>query len=183
MTEATNHLYFTSRQDWRAWLEKNHALEKEAWLVHYKKHTGKYGLSYEDAVEEALCFGWIDGLLKSLDSERYALRYSPRKSKAVWAESNKKRVEKLIAQGLMTEAGLKTIRQAKENGEWDNATWRETLEIPPDLAEALASRKGATQNFQRLTSSRQKQLIWWITSAKRKETREKRINETIQLIG
>ncbi len=163
-------------------MEQNHASEKEAWLVHYKKHTGKPGIPYEDAVEEALCFGWIDGLLRSIDSERYALRYSPRKRNAIWSESNKKRVERMIEQGRMTQAGLEKIRQAKESGEWHNTTLREMLEIPPDLENALAADKETGRNFERLSPSRRKQLIWWVTSAKRKETREQRINEIVRLV-
>jgi len=175
-------LYFTNRDDWRVWLEQNHATEKEAWLIHYKKHTGKPGIPYEDAVEEALCFGWIDGLLRSIDGEKYALRYSPRRIKSIWSEANKKRAESMIEQGRMTEAGLMKIRQAKENGEWHNAASRETLEIPPDLEKALASAKETRMNFKQLPPSRQKQLIWWVTSAKKKETRQRRINEIVRLV-
>ena len=178
----TDQLYFINRDDWRAWLEQNHDSNKEAWLVHYKKHTGKPSIPYEDAVEEALCFGWIDGLVRRIDNAKYAVRYSPRKRNSVWAESNKKRVQKMISQGRMTEAGLAKIKQAKDSGEWHNATQRETLEIPPDLKKALAANKKAEQNFYSLTSSRRKQFIWWISSAKRKETREKRINEILRLV-
>ncbi len=175
-------LYFNNRDEWRTWLEQNHATEKEAWLVHYKKHTGKPGIPYEDAVEEALCFGWIDGLLRSIDSEKYALRYSPRKRNAIWSEANRKRAERLIRQGRMTEAGLIKISQAKESGEWQNATSREMLEIPPDLAKALAADEVAGLNFKRLPPSRRKQLIWWVTSAKKEETRRRRIDEIVRLV-
>ena len=177
----TEQLYFANRSDWRAWLKQNHATEKEAWLVHYKKHTGKAGIPYEDAVEEALCFGWIDGLLRSINSDKYALRYSPRRRNAIWSEANKKRAERMIKQGQMTQAGLIKIQQAKESGEWHNATLREMLEIPPDLEKALAADKEALRKFKRSTPSRRKQLIWWVTSAKRKETRQRRINEIVRL--
>lgn len=163
-------------------MEQNYATEKEAWLVHYKKHTGKPGIPYEDAVEEALCFGWIDGLLRSIDSEKYALRYSPRRRNAIWSEANKKRAKRMIEQGRMTQAGLIKIKQAKESGEWHNATFREMLELPADLKKELEANKEAGRNFKRLTPSRQKQLIWWTTSAKRKETRERRINEIVRLV-
>jgi len=111
-------LHLARRQDWRAWLEKHHVSEKHVWLIIHRKHTGKVGLLLEEAVEEALCFGWIDGLLRPLDGERYALRFSPRKKGGHWSESNRKRVAKLIRQGRMAEAGLARVREAKENGEW-----------------------------------------------------------------
>lgn len=176
------YLYFTNRDEWRTWLEQNHAQKREAWLIHYKKHMGDSGISYEHAVEEALCFGWIDGLLRSIDGEKYALRYSPRKRNAIWAESNKKRAEMLISQGRMTRAGLEVIKQAKKSGEWHNATLRDKLIIPPDLDEALSLTKMGLRNFERLTPSRRKQLIWWITSAKRQETRKRRVSETVRLV-
>lgn len=178
----TGQLHFTNRDDWRAWLEQNHATEKEAWLAHYKKHTGKSGIPYEDAVEEALCFGWIDGLLRSIDSEKYALRYTPRRRISVWSELNKKRAKKMIEQGRMTEAGLAKISQAKESGEWYKATSRERLEIPPDLKRALAADKEAGRNFKGLIPSRQKQFLYWVASAKKEETRQRRINEIIKMV-
>ncbi len=178
--DITKQLYVTNRADWRTWLEENFDTEKEVWLIHYKKHTGALSIPYEDAVEEALCFGWIDGLLRRIDGERYILRYSPRQKKSVWADSNKKRVEKLIKQGRMTEAGLAKVSQAKENGEWDKAMTREDEpSIPPDLKKALAANRNAMKNFSNFAPSYQKQYIWWITSAKREETRAKRIDETI----
>src|SRR5512139_218597 len=102
MKGTDKYLTFASREAWRAWLEKHHASDQEAWLVHYKQKVAKRSPTYEEAVEEALCFGWIDGLLRSIDSERYALRYSPRQPQSVWSASNKQRVEKLIAEGRMT---------------------------------------------------------------------------------
>ena len=183
MAPVTEQLYFADRDAWRAWLEQNHAIEKEAWLVHYKKHARKPGISYEDAVEEALCFGWIDGMLRTIDDERYALRYSPRRKNAIWSESNKKRAEQMMTLGLMTQAGLAKVRQAKESGEWDKATLREMLEFPHDLEKSLAVNKEAERNFQRLTPSRRKQLIWWVMGAKRKETREQRVKEIARLVA
>jgi len=149
--------------------------------VHYKKHTAKLALSYEDAVEEALCFGWIDGLLRRLDGEKYALRYSPRRKNSVWSVGNKARAERMIEQGRMTEAGLAAVNRAKENGEWDRAAQREALEVPPDLKRALAASKEGDRGFQRLPPSRRKQLIWWVTSAKTQATRGRRIDSTVRL--
>jgi uncharacterized protein YdeI (YjbR/CyaY-like superfamily) len=102
-------LYVTAREDFRKWLEKNHKSKKEIWLIQYKKTTKKPSINYMDAVEEAICFGWIDGLEKSMDSERYALRFSPRRPKSNWTETNKERAKRMIAEGKMTEAGLATL--------------------------------------------------------------------------
>ena len=176
--KSPNQLCMTTREEWRTWLAENHASEKEVWLIHYKKHTGKPGITYEDAVEEALCFGWIDGLLRRLDDERYILRYSPRKKKSIWSELNKERAERMIDQGQMTEAGLAKISEAKKNGEW----YREIAsEIPPDLKEALAAKKKALENFEGFSTSLQKRFIWWVDSAKKEETRQKRIQETVDM--
>jgi uncharacterized protein YdeI (YjbR/CyaY-like superfamily) len=184
MNSKAQQLHFTNQDEWRAWLEENHATAHEAWLVHYKKHTGKLGLSLEEAVEEALCFGWIDGLLKPIDAEKYALRYSPRKSGSVWSETNKRRVRKLIKQERMTEAGLAKVKEAKANGQWRAAAQREdTTNIPDELAQALKANAQAQRNFDRLALSHKRQYIYWITSAKTDRTRQRRIAETIQLVA
>lgn len=175
-------LYFANRDQWRVWLERNHTREKEVWLIHYKKHTGKSGITYEDAVEEALCFGWIDGLLRSMDEDRYALRYSPRRKNSIWSEANKRRAERMVAQGQMTPAGLEKIKQAQETGEWYKAEARERLEIPPDLEQALIKDKEAGDKFTGLTPSRKKQFLYWIASAKKEETRRRRIDEVLQMV-
>jgi len=165
------------------WLEKNHARENELWLVLYKKNSNKPTVTYDEAVEEALCFGWIDGVIKGIDDEKYATRFSPRRSGSIWSESNKKRVAKMIAQGRMTEIGLAKVEEAKRNGEWDRATVREdTTNIPADLKQALQANKQAQQNFDRLAPSHKRQYIYWITDAKRDETRQKRIRETVQRV-
>src|SRR5437763_11840829 len=104
--EITNTLYVTNRDDWRAWLEEHHATEPEIWLVFYRKASGKSRIPYDEAVEEALCFGWIDSIVKGIDEERFAQRFSPRKPKSAWSELNKERVRRLMEQGKMTQAGL-----------------------------------------------------------------------------
>jgi uncharacterized protein YdeI (YjbR/CyaY-like superfamily) len=175
-----NRLAFANREEWRAWLAEHHATEQEAWVLHYKKAAQRPGLTYEEAVEEALCFGWIDGLLRSVDDERYALRYSPRKRGSVWAESNKRRVEKLIREGRMTAAGLEKVAEAKANGEWDAATAREDVSaIPADLAEELDKNK-ALEFFGDWPASRKKQYLHWVNSAKRPDTRQKRIRAIVE---
>lgn len=176
-------LNFTDRDAWRAWLDENRATATEAWLIIYKKHTGQPGLSLEDAVEEALCFGWIDGVMHRIDEEKFALRYSPRKSGSIWSETNKRRVRKLIKQGRMTEAGLAKVREAKANGEWRAATLREdTTNVPADLKKALKADQQTWRDFESLAPSHKRQFIHWITSAKTDKTRQRRIQETVRLV-
>jgi uncharacterized protein YdeI (YjbR/CyaY-like superfamily) len=112
-------LHVTTAEEWRAWLQANHGVEKEVWLMIYKKHAATPSVTFEEATEEALCFGWIDSIMKRIDDEKYVLRYTPRRTGSNWSESNKKRVAKLIEQRRMTEAGLAKIDEAKRNGKWD----------------------------------------------------------------
>lgn len=129
--ESHNALFFPSSLEWRRWLEQNHGQEKGVWLIHYKKGSDKRSVSLTDAVDEALCFGWIDGKLRSIDGEKYVLRYSPRKAKSVWSKINKEKAERLIEQGRMTRAGLAKIEEAKRNGYWDNAYTNRIMEEIP----------------------------------------------------
>jgi len=184
MAKPTRQRAFKDRAQWRTWLAEHHASETEIWLVYYKKHTGKAGLVNADAVEEALCFGWIDGLLKRIDDEKYMVRFSPRHKNSVWSEVNKARVKKLIASGQMTEVGLAKVDAAKKSGQWDKATRREKdCALPPELKEALAANAKARQHFEALAPSYRKHFIWWIDSAKRDETRQKRTAEAIDLLS
>jgi uncharacterized protein YdeI (YjbR/CyaY-like superfamily) len=130
-------LRMTSVEEWRSWLQANHAVQNEVWLIFYKKHTGISGVTFEEATEEALCFGWVDSIMKRIDDEKYALRYTPRRKGSVWSEGNKKRVAKLIEQGRMTEAGLAKIDEAKQGGEWDktDATRRKQIDKTVTLLE------------------------------------------------
>lgn len=173
--------YAQDRQEWRKWLEQNHAAYSGVWLVYYRKGTGKPYVKYEDAVEEALCFGWIDSKLNKLDEERYIQLYSPRKARSQWSKPNKERVEKLIAEGLMTSAGLEKIEEAKKNGMWLQSDAVENLEIPQDLAEALKANQAAHDNFMAFSNSSKKNILWWVSRAKRPETRQKRVEETVRL--
>jgi uncharacterized protein YdeI (YjbR/CyaY-like superfamily) len=172
----------TSRDEWRSWLEANHDVEEDVWLIYYKKHTGRPRIPYNDAVEEALCYGWIDSTVKRLDDARYMQKYTPRKKRSVWSKANKERAERMIKQGRMTEAGLAKIREAKRNGMWKRARVRELpTEVPHDLRQALGANKTAKRNFENLAPSYRKQFIGWISSAKQEETRAKRIKETVRL--
>ena len=183
MPEITKRFTPKNRDEWRAWLERNHATAKEIWLVRYKMNFTKPTISYDEAVEEALCFGWIDGIIKSIDAEKYAARFSPRRSGSIWSETNKARVAKVIAQGLMMPIGLAKIEEAKANGEWDKASQREnTASIPADLKRALQAHKTAQRNFQAAPPSQKRMFINWVTSAKRDETRRKRIAQAVEML-
>jgi uncharacterized protein YdeI (YjbR/CyaY-like superfamily) len=173
-----------SRDQWRTWLAENHAAAKEIWLVFYKKHTGRPGLTYVEAVEEALCFGWIDGILKRIDDEKHTVRFSPRRRNSIWSEQNKTRVGRLIQEGRMTETGLARVNEAKTNGQWDQAALREdTTLVPPELTAALAQNAKARQSFAKLAPCYRKQFIYWVGSAKRDETRQARVVEAVRLLA
>lgn len=176
-------LYMKTREEWRAWLERNHAISRGVWLVYYKKHTGKPRVPYNDAVEEALCFGWIDSLVKKLDEERYCQKFTPRNKKSEWSDLNKQRVQNMTDKGLMTEAGLLKIRAAKKSGKWDKKAVRhQVLEMPQEFKNALKSNEIACKNFENLPPSHKRQFIGWIASAKRQETRENRLVEALSLL-
>jgi len=129
--KLTDELYVTNRDDWRQWLRKNYATKKEICLIYYKKHTGKPSIPYDDSVEEALCYGWIDNIIRRIDDEKFARSFTPRKPKSEWSEANKKRARKMIKEGKMTEAGLAKIREAKKTGEWFKETpTKKELVIP-----------------------------------------------------
>jgi uncharacterized protein YdeI (YjbR/CyaY-like superfamily) len=175
-------LKFQNKAEWRAWLEENHAVQKEAWLAILKQNAPGPGVSYEEAVEEAVCFGWIDGLTKSLTSEHYVQRFTPRKRSSTWSVSNIGRVERLIAEGRMTEAGMREVRRAQENGEWEAAMRREdTSSLPEDLVSALAGNPIAQANFEAYPASQKKMFLHWILSAKTEATRQKRIRQTVEM--
>jgi uncharacterized protein YdeI (YjbR/CyaY-like superfamily) len=164
-----------SRNAWRAWLEKYHATSSGVWLVFAKKHSKLATVSYNDAVEEALCFGWIDGLMNPVDDTFYMQSFTPRKATSVWAASNKARVEKLIAAGLMTEAGLKTIELAKQTGTWGALDAVDAMTMPDDFLRALKKTAGAKKGFDAYTPGVKKQCLYYLNEAKRPETRAKRI--------
>ncbi|MFZ2036516.1 MAG: YdeI/OmpD-associated family protein [Dehalococcoidales bacterium] len=160
-TEKT--LYVTERKDWRAWLAKHHKTDKEIWLVYYRKETGKPRISYNDAVEEALCFGWIDSTVHKLDDERFAQRFSPRKKTCSLSQSNIERIRKLIRQKQMTADGLAAIAHVYDP-EKDKS---EELVIPPEILEPLQANKQAWENFRQFPESYRRIRIAYIESRKR----------------
>lgn len=173
--------YFRNRSQWRRWLQRNHDVKDEVLLIYYKKHTGKSSVTHAEAVEEALCFGWIDSRVNRLDDERYMQRYTPRKRRSVWSKINKDAAERMIREGKMTPAGMKKIIEAKKDGRWAKAyTSRKRMRMPSDLKKALTSNKKAWKNFSNFANSYKNMYIGWVTSAKRKETREKRIREVVK---
>ena len=183
METARVFLEFANRAQWRAWLEENHASATEAWLVLYKKRYADQGLTLDEATEEALCFGWIDGQLKSLDERRYTLRYAPRTANSIWSVSNIRRVEQLIAAGRMTAAGQRKIDEAKAGGPWDAAIRREQVDVIPEALEsALRQMPGAVDAYRALPVTRKKQIIYWLESAKTEKTRQSRIHTIMEEI-
>ena len=175
--------YAKDRKTWRKWLEKNHLKTPGIWLKYYKKDSGKARVPYADAVEEALCFGWIDSTTRSGDGDYYIQLFMPRKPTSVWSKPNKERVEKLIANGMMTQAGLEKIKIAKENGMWNKLNEVDSLTIPPDLQKAFTKNKKAKKYYETLKPSPKKYLLYWMNNAKREETRTKRIAEIIESLS
>ena len=166
------------RESWREWLDANGQSEREVWLVFHKKHTGRQGVTYEASVEEALCVGWIDSLVKRLDDDRYARKFTPRTNAGKWSESNLKRVRRLVASGRMTEAGLAKFAPIDQSSA--DASSR-TLRLPDYFREALAGDRRAREFFDCLAPSYRRDIIDWVGSAKREETRKKRLNEALGL--
>jgi len=171
------------RKTWRAWLRANHGKLSEAWVVFYKKHVGKAWLTYDEAVEEALCFGWIDGIKKRLDDETYVHRFTPRKRGSTWSSSNRRRVEKMEEAGRMTPAGAALVDAAKAGGSWQAKSAAETEHaMPAELEAALETSTTAKATFESLSPSQRRQYVAWVASAKRPDTRERRASKARALL-
>ncbi len=167
----------TNQKEWREWLELNHQSKEAVWLIFYKKKSSKYNLSWSDAVDEALCFGWIDSTKKTIDQERYKQYFTKRKPKSIWSKINKDKVDNLTSTGLIKEAGLTAITIAKQNGSWSTIDDVEALIMPDDLKKEFDKRSGAFEYYESLSKSAKKILLGWIVLAKRPETKHKRIIE------
>lgn len=165
------------RAGWRAWLIANHATSTGAYLVSWRRGSGRTSVSYEEAVEEALCVGWVDAIARTLDPNRSLQWFAPRRSRSGWARSNKERVERLTAAGLMLPAGVAAVEEAKRNGTWTMLDDVDNLVVPDDLAAALAAEPPARTNWDAFSPSARRVLLTWIVQAKRPETRAKRIEE------
>ena len=166
-----------SRAELRSWLAENHTTSRGVRLAVGKKGNTVTALTYDDAVEEGLAFGWIDSTAGRLDEHRYTVQFTPRRRGSVWAKSNKERVARLAAAGLMTPAGLAAVTAAQADGSWDLLTSVDALIVPPDLADALDT-AGVAEKFATLSASERRQALFWVASAKRPETRVKRIEAT-----
>lgn len=170
----------TDKSHWRKWLQMNHDKKDGVWLIFNKKKSSDYNLSWSESVDVALCFGWIDSTKRSIDSTQYKQYFSRRKEKSNWSKINKDKVETLIDQGLMQEMGYKSIEIAKKNGSWSILDKVEALVIPEDLKRAFTTDKGSMEFFDSLSKSVKKGLLYWVISAKRNETRQKRIEEIVE---
>ena len=173
----------TSQREWRQWLMRNHSSKQSVWLVLYKKESGKPTIGWSQAVDEALCFGWVDSKRKPIDGEKFIQFFSRRKSKGTWSKINKEKVLRLIEGGLMAKAGHECIEAAKQNGSWKILDDVEELKIPNDLKKAFKTKKGSMDFFSGLSKSVRKAILQWLILARREETRQKRINEIAELAG
>jgi len=180
--EIRKTLYLTTREEWRAWLTKHYQVETEVWLIYYKKHTGRPRISYDEAVEEALCFGWIDSIGKRMDDDKFAQKFTPRRDRTNWSALNKQRLRRLVREGRMTEAGLAKIDIAILGEEEPARESKGDLEIPRFVRQALMTNRKAWENFRKLTPSRRRTYLRLIMDARKEETRERRLREAISLL-
>jgi len=185
INEKTNIETFcpTSRKDWRKWLKKNHLSKQSVWLICYTKKSDQPTVNWSETVDEALCFGWIDSTRKTIDEFSFMQFFSKRKPKSTWSKINKEKVQRLIDNGLMTQAGLDIIETAKQNGSWTILDEVEELKIPNDLENAFKKHKDSKDYFLSLSKTVRKMMLQWLVLAKRPETRQKRIEEIAILAG
>lgn len=170
-----------SQEDWRQWLTENHSVKQCIWLVYHKKKSNTPSLSWSEAVDEALCFGWIDSTKRPIDEDTFMQFFCKRKPKSLWSKINKSKVQQLIDEGRMTQAGYESIETAKQNGLWTMLDDVEELTIPKDLAKAFKTQPGSKPYFLSLSKSVRKGILQWLVLAKRPETRQNRVNEIAEL--
>ena len=183
MTGEAERVHLESAEEWHAWLLANHTRREGVWLVQWKPRTGKPAIPYEQAIEEALCFGWVDSTYRSLDDERGMLWYSPRRKGSLWARSNKERVARLEAEGRMTDAGRAAIERARADGSWTILESVEDLIVPADLDAALDARPGSRAHWEAFPPTAKRAYLLWIVTAKRPETRTRRVTDSADLIA
>ncbi len=177
--KAIKTLEVRSRQKWRVWLQRHHGSESEVWLVFYKRHTGTDGIRYDDAVEEALCFGWIDSIVRRLDDDRYARKFTPRRANSRWSTTNRRRYADLEARGLLAGPGL----ERAPTGRSGDAPRPSASVLPPHIEKRLRANARAWKHFKELAPSYRRAYVGWIDSAKRPETRERRLREAVRLLA
>ncbi len=171
--------YAKDRQAWRRWLDKNHAVSEGVWLIYYRKSSPKSRVEYADAVEDALCYGWIDSTFNPIDEEKFMQLFTPRKPKSGWSKLNKGRIERLINEGLMMPPGMDRIEAAKKNGTWEKLDHIESFTIPPELKKAFATNKKAKKFFETLGKTNKKYILYYVSGVKSEEKKAGRIAEII----
>jgi uncharacterized protein YdeI (YjbR/CyaY-like superfamily) len=176
-----NTCYASTAEDWRAWLARNCRSEKEVWLVIHHSGSGTPSLRYHEAIEHALCYGWIDSHARKHDADSSVLRFTPRKPRSTWSRVNRERAAKMTGQGLMTEHGQAVIDLAKATGTWQPVSEADSASIPPDLRELLDRNEAAGRNFRNFPPSSKRLILEWIAKAKRPDTRQRRIDQTVEL--
>jgi len=181
--EPTRIMTFASAKDLGQWLKVNHDIESELWVKIFKKKTGIPTVTWDDIVIEVLCWGWIDGVKKSIDEQAYLQRITPRRARSNWSKRNTEHVERLIKDGRMTESGLVHVCAAKADGRWDKAYVLSEMKVPADFLAALESRPNAKQFFATLTKSSLSVIAYGLTSAKKIETRQRRFEKFINMLG
>ncbi|RJR14866.1 bacteriocin-protection protein, YdeI/OmpD-associated family [Candidatus Microgenomates bacterium] len=176
-------LTFQTQDEWREWLLKNHATQKGVWLKLFKKNSQVKGISYDQALDEALCFGWIDGLTRSFDENAFVQRFTPRRLKSIWSQRNREHIARLTKLGRMQLAGMAQVATAKADGRWAAAYASPANTKPPqDFLEALAKNKKAQTFFEKLNKTNSYAMIWQINTAKRLETRQRRIAKFVEML-
>jgi uncharacterized protein YdeI (YjbR/CyaY-like superfamily) len=182
MADSIKTLYVTTRDEWRSWLDKYHTSESEVWLLYYKKHTCKPRIPYDDAVEEAICYGWIDSIIKRIDENTYCQKFTPRRKKSRWSQLNIARAKKMISEGRMTETGLMKFRETEKDPSLiiiqENRS--QSLVLPQDIEAALKQNDTAWDFFRKSSISYRRMCISWIIAAKKSETRQRRIEELVE---
>lgn len=181
MNNGIKTFHAKTRKEWRKWLEKNHQSEKSIWLIIYKKDSETQSVYYPEAVDEALCFGWIDSKPNKRDDFSYYQFFAKRNPKSNWSNVNKDKVSKLIQQGLMHRSGLEMVVIAKQNGIWTALNEIESITIPDDLQNLFSTNKIAFKHWESFPRSSKRGILEWILNAKKQETRQKRIEETVSL--
>lgn len=174
-------VYAESRSAWRTWLDQNHQTEKSVWLIIYRKQSNIPTVYYPEAVDEALCFGWIDSTPKKRDENSYYQFFAIRNPKSGWSRVNKEKIAKLLEAGLMHPSGLEAISVAQKNGAWSALDEVENLVLPPDLLASMEANPLASENWSKFSRSSKRGILEWISQAKKEETRKKRIEETVRL--
>ena len=175
--------YFRTPEEFRRWLQRHHASANELWVGYHKTATGEASMTWPQSVDQALCFGWIDGTARSVDAERTSLWFCPRRPGSIWAATNKARVDELRAAGLMAPAGEAAVERALADGSWTVLDRAEALVLPPELAQVLEEDPRARAAFDALTPSARKQLIYQVDSAQRPETRMRRAEQVARSVA